>query len=161
MIKIELSGSGDEVRTEMLKLLGLQETKGQFEPPVKEEKSKSNSISPEQAKVSRARRSRKSAINPEEAWTEKEAQKLINQIKPNAKKIIAELAHKPEGYRKSELVLALGLKEQALRGQLSSVGNAIKKMKKEPSPILRSKIDGELTYKLDPVVARVAKNVMG
>ena len=47
MIKIELSGSGDEVRTEMLKLLGLQEPKVQTESPVKEEKSEAAAEQPE------------------------------------------------------------------------------------------------------------------
>jgi len=162
MIKIELSGSGDEVRNEMLKLLGLQEPKVQTESPVqKKEKSKTAEAQPEPAKVQRARKGRKPGTHPQPAWTEKEAERLLNQIKPNAKRIMVELANKPEGYRKSELVQVLGLKEGALRGQLSSVGNAIRKMEKKTSPISREKVDGELTYKLDSVVAGIAKQQSG
>jgi hypothetical protein len=157
MIKIELSGSGEEVRNEMLRLLGLQEPKVQTESPAKEETSKTAEAQPEPTEVEHTRKGRKPAIHTQPAWTEEEAESLLNQIKPNAKRIMVELANKPEGYRKSELVQVLGLKEGALRGQLSSVGNAIKKMEKKTSPISREKVDGELTYKLDSVVAGVAK----
>jgi hypothetical protein len=162
MIKIDLSGSGDEVRNEMLKLLGLRDPKIQIESPVQqEEKSKTAEAQPEPAKMQRAQKGKKPAIHEQPAWTEKEAEKLLNQIKPNAKRIMVELANKPEGYRKSDLIQALGLKEGALRGQLSSVGNALKKMEKKTSPISRERVDGELTYKLDSVVSGVAKQQSG
>jgi hypothetical protein len=161
MIKIELNGSGDEVRNEMLKLLGLQEPKVQIESPVQQEGKSKTTEAPPPAKLQRARKDRKPAIHTQPAWTEKEAESLLNQIKPNAKRIMVELANKPEGYLKSDLIQELGLKEGALRGQLSSVGNAIKKMEKKTSPISREKLDGELTYKLDSVVAGVANKISG
>jgi hypothetical protein len=160
MIKIEFNGSGEEVRNEMLRLLGLQEPKVQSEG-VKEEKSEEVPIQPVQAKGRRQRRARKAGAVVAAAWTEKEAETLLKQIKPNAKNILAELANKPEGYRISALARALGLKESAVRGQLSSVGFALKRMDRKPSPIQREKIDGELTYKLDSVVAGVAKQQSG
>jgi hypothetical protein len=148
VIKIEFNGSGDEVRNEMLTLLGLQEPKVQIESPVNEKEKEAAAVQPEPVKVRRVRAGRKPATPPDVGWTEKEAQRLLNQIKPNAKIIITELANKPEGYRKSDLIQTLGLKETAMRGQLSSIGNALKKMGKTLSPILRDKVDGVLTYNL-------------
>jgi hypothetical protein len=160
VIKIEFNGSGDEVRNEMLKLLGLQEPKTQSEV-VKEEKSEEAAVQPVQAKERRPRRAKKAGAAAAATWTEKEAETLLTQIKPNAKNIMTELANKPEGYRISALARALGLKESAVRGQLSSVGFALKRMDRKPTPISREKIDGELTYKLDSVVAEVAKQQSG
>jgi hypothetical protein len=160
MIKIEFNGSGDEVRNEMLRLLGLQEPKTQIEVEP-EEKSEEAPVQPVQAKGRRQRRARKAGAVVAAAWTEKEAETLLKQIKPNAKNIMIELANKPEGYRIGALARALGLKESAVRGQLSSVGFALKRMDRKASPISREKIDGELTYKLNSVVAGVAKQQSG
>src|SRR5450759_1600339 len=153
MFKIELSGSGDELRIEMLKLLGLKEPKVETESSVEEKKSPAAAVQLEPSKVRRIRRVRKSATPHQLPWTEKEAKEFLSQIKPNARRIITELAKKPDGYRKNELIQVLGLKETAMRGQLSSVGNAVRKMKKENSPIKRERVDGELIYRLDSVVA--------
>jgi hypothetical protein len=157
MIKIEFSGSGDEVRNEALKLLGLAEPKTQVQSPVQGRKRKTAAVQPAPAKSRGGRIGRKPATAPPAAWTEKDAETLLNQIKPNAKRIVAELANKPEGYPRSELAQVLGFKEQSIRGQLSSVGFALRRMEKKPSPISRQKIDGEFTYKLDSVVADVVK----
>lgn len=153
MIKIEFNGNGEEVRNEMLRLLGLQESMGQAglaHEEVKEE------TSTKPAKV-KGRRQRKAEAAAAAIWTEKEAHTLLKQIKPNAKKIMKELANKPEGYRLSGLAQTLGLQEGAIRGQLSSIGFALRRMDRKPSPIKREKVDGELTYKLDATVANVAK----
>ena len=157
MIKIELSGTGDEVRKEILRLLGLQETMAEPESPPQEEKSKVSAAQTKPVKTRRTRKSRKAAAPAPVPWTEEEAETLLSEIKPNAKKIMAELAKKPEGYRRSELVEALGSKEQSIRGQLSSVGAALKRMGGKPSPILKEKVDGELIYKIDSVVAGLVK----
>ena len=156
MIKIELSGTGDEVRKEILRLLGLQESTAQTEPPVQEKKSKAAAVQTKPARTRRTGKGRTPAAPPQAAWTEEEAERLLSEIKSNARGIIAELAKKPEGYRRSDLIQVMGSKEQAIRGQLSSVGAALKRMGK-PSPIAREKVDGELIYKLDSVVAGVAK----
>lgn len=155
MIKIEFSGSGEEVRSEMLRLLGLQESQAQVEVP-KEEASEEASVQPSRVKGRRQRRARRAGAAAA-AWTEKEAETLLRQIKPNAKRILAELASKPEGYSISDLAEALGLQEGAIRGQLSSVGFALRRMDGKPSPIKREKIDGVLTYKLDSIVAATAQ----
>jgi hypothetical protein len=156
MIKIEFNGSGEEVRNEMLRLLGLQEPKDPMEV-IKEEVTGKTAQQQDKVKTKRQRKGRKAQGASTPIWSEKEAENLLNQIKRNARRIIAELANKPEGYRISELAQSLGLQESAIRGQLSSVGFALKRMDRKPSPIQRVKIDGELTYKLDSVVAGVAK----
>jgi hypothetical protein len=160
MIKIEFNGSGDEVRSEMLRLLGLKEPKTQIEV-VKEEKREEAPVQPTPVKGRRPRRAKKAISVVAATWTEKEAETLLKQIKANAKNIMVELANKPEGYGIGELALALGLKESAVRGQMSSIGFALKRMGRKPSPIQRKKIDGELSYKLDSVVAGVAKQQSG
>ena len=152
MIKIEFNGSGKEVRDEMLRLLGLQEPKVQIEVAKEGE-----SEQPARVKGRRQLKTRKAQAATAATWTEKEAEQLIKQIKLNAKRIMTELANKPEGYRVSELAQALELKESAIRGQLSSIGFALRRMDRKPSPLKREKVDGELTYKLDAIVAGVVK----
>jgi hypothetical protein len=157
MIKIEISGAGEEVRQEMLRLLGLQGLQTPTQPAGSEEKSQASQAKATSGKGRRGRAGRKTAAVPSTIWTEEEAEKLFSQIKPNAKRIIAELANKPEGYRRSELVQVLGSSEQSVRGQLSSVGGALRRMGQKPSPISKEKADGDLIYKLDSIVAGVAK----
>ena len=152
MIKIEFTGSGDEVRNEMLRLLGLQEPKVEIEG-AQEEKSEQ----PSQLRGRGQRKTRKAEAAAVATWTEREAEQLLKQIKPNAKRILSEIANKPEGYRVSELAQALGLQEGVIRGQLSSLGFALRRMDRKPSPLKRDKVDGELTYKLDAIVADVVK----
>jgi hypothetical protein len=160
MIKIEFSGSGDEARNEMLRLLGLAEKNSEAESPVQRRKRKVAEVEPAPVDARRGQAGRKPATTPSATWTKKDAKTLLNQIKPNAKKIIAELSNKPEGYLRSELTQKLGLQEQAIRGQLSSVGFALRRMGNKPSPISNQKIDGEFTYKLDSVVAGMAKQYL-
>jgi hypothetical protein len=157
VIKIEFSGSGEEVRNEMLRLLGLQEPKAQTGSPVQDEKSSTAPEQPAPAKTKRGRKGRKTATPPSATWTEEETERLLNEIKPNARKIITELANKPDGYRRSDLIQEMGLKEQAIRGQLSSVGSALRRMDNKPSPIAKERVDGELIYRLNSVVAGVVK----
>lgn len=158
MIKIEFSGTGDEVRNEMLKLLGLQESARPLEPQIKER------IAEEQAaesqagtpKTRRARKARKPAA-ASATWTEEDASTLLSEIKDNARRILVELANRPEGYPRRELVQALESTEQTVRGQLSSVGSALRRMGKKPTPIIKDKTGDEFTYKLNPTVAAVIK----
>ncbi len=160
MIKIEFSGTGDEVRNEMLKLLGLSELAKSVETRgLKRVAGQTPQVAegqPVSARGRRARRGRKAATQPT-IWTEEDATRLFNEIKDNAKKILVELANNPDGYTRSDLVRALGSSEQTIRGQLSSVGSALRRMGRKSSPISRTKINGEFTYKLDPVVANTAK----
>jgi hypothetical protein len=165
MIKLEFSGSGEEVRNEIMKLLGLQDSKAQTESPVKDkvkekvekEMDKSVPVTPTPVKERHPRISKKTKTPPQPTWTKEEAEKLFTEIQTNAKRIIIELAKKPEGYRRSDLIQELGITFESLRGQLSSVGSARRRMGNKPPPIMRDKVNGEFMYRLDTVVANVAK----
>ena len=157
MIKIEFSGTGEEVRNEMMKLLGLNEPKIPEESKVKTEKQQVSVIKPKPARVRSSRRKRKTPPVLSITWIEEEAKELFDRVSSNARKILAEMAQKPEGYKIKELAQALEIEEKSIKGQLSSVGIALKRMGGKPSPISREKINGELTYKLDPAVADVLK----
>jgi len=151
MIKIEFSGTGEEVRVEMLKLLGLNEPKASIESKKLTEDKPVAEIKSKATKRNTRQRNRKTGL----AWNEKEVTKLFQAIKPNAQKILLELAKKPEGYPRKDLLQALGLEERSAKGQLSSIGAALRRMGGKPSPISRNKKDGELTYGLDTIVAEV------
>lgn len=155
MIKIELSGTGEEARNEMLKLLGLHEPETPMESKMPAKSQQAAEIQPKLKKVMQPRRKMGTASTVSATWTEEEVKRLFNETRSNAQKILVELAKKPEGYQKRELATALGIDEESLRGQLSSVGAALKRMGGKFSPLSREKIDGELTYKLDPAVAAV------
>jgi hypothetical protein len=153
MIKFEISGTGEEVRTEILRLLGLQEPG----KPAASLNLKNEDGLPAPAKKRRTRKSKKPAAAPQYAWTVEDAENLMKEIKTNAKKILAELANKPDGYPRTDLMQAMGCSEQTIRGRLSSVASALKRMDNKPSPISRQKVEGVFTYKLDPVMASVVK----
>ena len=161
MIRIEFSGTGDEVRNEMLKLLGLQDiarkAESALQEKAEEESSQSADSLPAATRSRRTRRKRGQATAQQTIWTEEDAARLMSEIKENARKILVELANRPEGYSRTELVKALGSSDQTVRGQLSSVGSALRRMGKKSSPISRTRVNNEFTYKLDPAVAAVAK----
>ncbi len=150
MIRMEISGTGNEIRNEMLMILGLSENRESSSTvtlPTSETEGTSE-------KPTGKKRGRKPVPKP---WTEDEAKQFLDAIRPNARRIIGELASKPEGYKKNELVQALGLAEPQIRGQLSSVGATMRKMDNKPYPISKKMIDGRLTYIIDPTIANVAK----
>lgn len=161
MIKIEISGTGDEVRNELLKLLGLQATVAQVQPQVHEESAKETETEQAPSRSRRLPTRKEPAGTSQMSWTEKEAEKLLNKVSPDARRIIAEVAKKPEGCKPSELVQVLGLKSRSVGGQLSSVGKEVKRMGNKPTPLLKVKADGGFVYKLDPIVANVAKKLTG
>lgn len=161
MIKVEVSGTGDEVRNELLKLLGLQAAVAQVQPQVREESAKEPETEKAPSRGRRLPNTKEPAGTSQMSWTEKEAEKLLNKISPDARRIIAEVAKRPEGYKPSELVQVLGLKTRSVGGQLSSVGKEVKRMGNKPTPLLRVKADGEFVYKLDSIVANVAKKLAG
>jgi hypothetical protein len=159
MIKIEFSGSGEEVRNEMMKLLGLNEPTVPEESKVETDKQEVIEIKPKTARVRSPWRKRRTATAPPTTWTEEGGKELFDRISSNARKILAEMAQKPEGYKIKDLAQALRIEEKSIKGQLSSVGIALKRMSGKPSPISREKIDGELTYKLDSAVTHALKQL--
>jgi len=159
MIKMEFSGTGEEVRNEMINLLGLNQPKTPEKPKVKAEEQQVAGTKPELARVRSARRKRRTAPQPSNTWTGEGVKELFDRISSNARKILAEIAQKPEGHKIKELAQALGIEEKSIKGQLSSVGKVLIKMGGKQSPISREKIDGDLTYRLDPAVADVLKHL--
>jgi hypothetical protein len=157
MIKIEFSGTGEEVRNEMLKFLGLIEPNAPAQSKVSAEKQQMSETKPKPAKVRSPRKKRRTVLPPSATWTEEGAKELFDRISSNAQKILVEIAQKPKGYKIKDLAHALGVEEKSIKGQLSSVGKALNRMGGKPSPISREKIDGELIYKLDTAVADVLK----
>jgi hypothetical protein len=71
----------------MLKLLGLVEPKARSETPVERRKRKVTEVQLARVEVRRGRVGRKRATTPSATWTKKDAEMLLNQIKPNAKRI--------------------------------------------------------------------------
>lgn len=159
MIKIEISGPGDEVRNELLKLLGLQPSVVETPPHGREETVKQPQMQQAPKRGRRARTGKELASAPQAPWTEEEAEKLLKKMKPEARRIIAEVAKRPEGYKRSELMQVLGLKGRSIGGWLGSVGRAVKRIGNKPSPLSREKVNGEFVYKLDSVLANVAKKL--
>ena len=157
MIKIEFNGTGEEVRSEMMKLLGLSEPNKLEESKVETEKQEKADIEPKSAKVRVPRKQKRTALAPSVAWTEEESKELFDRVSENARKILVEMAQKTEGYKNKELAQTLGIEVKSIKGQLSSVGKTLRKMGGKPSPISREKIDGEVIYSLDPAVAGVLK----
>ena len=159
MIRIEFSGTGEEVRNEMMNLLGLNKPEIPEKLKVKTEKQQVSETKPKPARVKSARRKKRTAQAPSPTWSEEEVKELFDRISSNARKILAEIAQKPEGHKIKELAQALGIEEKSIKGQLSSVGKVLIKMGGKQSPISREKIDGDLTYKLDPAVTDVLKHL--
>jgi hypothetical protein len=157
MIKIEFSGTGEEVRREVMKLLGLNEPEKLEEAKVETEKQQVADIKPKLARVSSPRKKKRTVSALSTSWTEEEMKELFERISANAKIILVEMAQKPEGYKNKELAQTLGIEVKSIKGQLSSVGKTLKKMGGKPSPISREKIEGELIYNLDPAVAGILK----
>ena len=159
MIRIEFSGTGEEVRNEMMNLLGLNKPEIPEKLKVKTKKQQVSETKPKPARVKSTRRKKRTAQAPSPTWSEEEAKELFDRISSNARKILAEIAQKPEGHKIKELAQALGIEEKSIKGQLSSVGKVLIKMGGKQSPISREKIDGDLTYRLDPAVADVLKHL--
>ena len=66
---------------------------------------------------------------PEEApWTEAEITQLWGGFTPNAQRIVAEIARRPDGYPTAALEEAVGLDMARIGGSLSSVGHNMKRL---------------------------------
>jgi hypothetical protein len=154
MIKIEFNGTGEEVRNEMLKLLGLCTP----EYPAVSNLPGSEQLPVEllaEAKKAHSRRGRRKVSAVPEVWTEAQVKRLLDEVRPNAHNILIELAKKPEGYLRKDLAAALNVQEQSIRGQLSSLGAALKRMGGRLSPLSHEVKDGEFTYVIDAGVAAI------
>jgi len=62
------------------------------------------------------------------SWLDSEIEDfIVNRIQPEAKQILKEMADRPDGYDRDELVRNLGLTGRGLAGRLSSIGHNIRK----------------------------------
>jgi hypothetical protein len=82
-------------------------------------------------------------------WTNEELAALWRDVTDGARKILTELAKRPEGYSNIELQQTLGMPGNAIGGTLSSVGVAARKFGPKP-PIYFFRWE---TYRMLPNVA--------
>jgi len=75
------------------------------------------------------------------SWLPDEVEGFFNCLMPEAQRILKEIATKPQGYDRDDLMNKLGLSGRGLAGRLSSVGHKLKRFyPRKPSPI---KLDDE------------------
>jgi hypothetical protein len=86
-----------------------------------------------------------------EPWTLEELTQVWNEITVGARRVLAEIARRAEGYPSSELQQALGMDGKAIGGTLSSVGVVSRRFGARP-PIYRFRWD---EYRMPPPVAEV------
>jgi len=69
-------------------------------------------------------------------WLPNEIRDFFNNLQPEAQRILREIATRPEGYNRDDLVSRLGISGRGLAGRLSSVGNTIRRFyPMKPRPI--------------------------
>lgn len=89
---------------------------------------------------------------PLKAWSPDEFQQFWNSIKPDAQRVLKEIAKRPSGYPRDDLLKVLSLNGRTLAGFLSSVGHNMKVFEGVIRPM---ELDGETgAYKMPKEVAR-------
>ncbi len=69
-------------------------------------------------------------------WVPDEIQDFFDYLRPEAQRILREIATKPEDYDRDELLNELGISGRGLAGRLSSIGHNLKRFyPMKPSPI--------------------------
>ena len=84
-------------------------------------------------------------------WTAEELTQLWNEITVGARRVLAEIVKRPDGYPSAELQQALGMDGKAIGGTLSSVGVVSRRFGDRP-PVYRFRWD---EYRMPPPVAEV------
>ena len=70
------------------------------------------------------------------SWLPEEIENLFTNLQPDAQRILSEVAKRPEGYDRDELVKQLGITGRGLAGRLSSVEfNRKRLFPSKPRPI--------------------------
>jgi len=70
------------------------------------------------------------------SWLPEEIENLFTNLQPEAQRILHEVAKKPEGYDRDELITQLGITGRGLAGRLSSVEFTRKRLfPSKPRPI--------------------------
>jgi len=89
-------------------------------------------------------------------WTPEEVRRLWRRLARDARRILKELATRPEGYPAQDLARALGLTStRQVGGRLASVGHRLRRFPGKPHPVLHERTPQGLVYRLRPEVARV------
>ncbi len=60
------------------------------------------------------------------SWLPDEIEGFFNRLRPEAQHILREIATKPQGYDRDELISKLGISGRGLAGRLSSVGHTLR-----------------------------------
>lgn len=70
------------------------------------------------------------------SWLPDEIESFFNWLMPEAQRILREIATKPQGYNRDDLINKLGVSGRGLAGRLSSIGHNLKRSyPSKPSPI--------------------------
>jgi len=69
-------------------------------------------------------------------WLPDEIKDFFDCLQPEAQRILKEIATKPEGYNRDELLNTLGISGRGLAGRLSSIGHNLRRFyPMKPNPI--------------------------
>jgi hypothetical protein len=70
------------------------------------------------------------------SWLPDEIEGFFNELQPEARRILREIATKPQGYDRDDLLKKLGISGKGMAGRLSSIGHNIRRSyPMKPSPI--------------------------
>ena len=70
------------------------------------------------------------------AWLPNEIRDFFNHLQPDAQRILREIATRPQGYNRDDLISALGISGRGLAGRLSSVGHNLRRFyPMKPKPV--------------------------
>ncbi len=70
------------------------------------------------------------------SWLDGEIANFFSELQANAQQILVEIAKKPDGYNRDELLSALGFQSRELAGSLSSVGHTLRRFYPlKPKPV--------------------------
>ena len=70
------------------------------------------------------------------SWLPDEIEEFFNYLRPDAQRILREIATKPRGYNRDELLSRLDISGRGLAGRLSSIGHNLRRFyPMKPNPI--------------------------
>ena len=70
------------------------------------------------------------------SWLPNEINEFFHSLQPEAQRILREIATRPDGYDRNDLVSRLSISERGLAGRLSSVGHTLRRFfPMKPKPV--------------------------
>jgi len=94
---------------------------------------------------------------PAAGWSPEELAAYLSMVKEDARRIVTEVAKRPEGYPFDDLQEVLGMGAQNIGGRLSSVGHALRRFPGKPGLIERDY--RQRAYRMDPEVAKTIREL--